>query len=618
MAKIFDSINIYGTGTTSASTALNVFNSGSTNLLTVSNNGNVGIGTSSPSEKLQVSGNTLVNGSISTLTTSGINFISGNTTTDLLRITQVGNGVSLSISSDNTSSVNNILRFNDTDGASASNQMSGKIEFFTNDSTGVGVRSYLAGVTDTNANGSLIFATASGSSTSLTGGTSGPSPFSGEKMRISASGNVGIGTTNPTEKLQVSGNALINGTLSASTTSGINWISGNTSTDMLRITQVGVGNALVVEDDPNNPDTTPFVITSGGTLGVGTRTPLTMIDLSADNAAINTVNNVLRFTDTDTASNENQMSGKIEFFSNDGSFVKGVKSYIAGLTSVLGDGRLIFGTTNQTGNLTGGTTTGERMRIDENGAVNISLVGGSTPSLTLGSSAITHTISSTSTQFKLWNGSTKSRNTSFEQYSNYSAWNVNVNGVEGSEHYILNQVTSGTTIFGGKDKDDEVVIYHSGTTNVNSGYGVAIRGNLFVAGTMNVGTLIGTGSPLYRNTITGIFSSTSSDARLKKDVQPINNALDIVKNLNGVYFKWNNNDDFKTEDETRQIGLIAQEVEQHLPEAVTLNGVKDYKTIRYSEMVSVLVEAMKEQQQQIDSLKTEIQDLKNRISNIGG
>jgi hypothetical protein len=612
MAKIFDSLNIYGTGTTSASTALNVFNSGSTNLLTVSNNGNVGIGTPIPSEKLQVSGNTLVNGSLSALTTSGINFISGNTTTDLLRITQVGNGISLSISSDNTSSVNNILRFNDTDGTSSSNQMSGKIEFFTNDATGVGVRSYLAGVTDINANGSLIFATELGSGSSLTGGTSGTA-FIGEKMRINSSGNVGIGTTSPSQKLQVSGNTLINGTLSASTTSGINWISGNTSTDMLRITQVGVGNALVVEDDPNNPDTTPFVITSGGTLGIGTRTPLTMIDLSADNAAINTVNNVLRFTDTDTASNENQMSGKIEFFSNDGSFVKGVKSYIAGISSVLGDGRLIFGTTNQTGNLTGGTTTGERMRIDENGAVNISLVGGSTPSLTLGSSAVTHTISSTSTTLKLWNGSAKSRNTSFEQYSGYSAWNANVNGVAGSEHYILNQVTSGTTIFGGKEKNDEVVLYHSGTTAVNSGYGVAIRGNLFVAGTMNVGTLIGTGSALYRNTSTGIFASTSSDARLKKDVQPINNALDIVKNLNGVYFKWNNNDDFKTEDETRQIGLIAQEVEQHLPEAVTLNGVKDYKTVRYSEMVSVLIEAIKEQQQIIDELKTRITNIESGI-----
>jgi hypothetical protein len=213
----------------------------------------------------------------------------------------------------------------------------------------------------------------------------------------------------------------------------------------------------------------------------------------------------------------------------------------------------------------------------------------------------------------LWNGSAKSRNTSFEQYSGYAAWNANVSGTGGSQFFILNAVTSGTTIFGGKEKNDEVVIYHSGSTDVNSGYGVAIRGNLFVAGTMNVGTLIGTGNALYRNTSTGILAPISSDNRLKKDIEPINDALEIVKKLNGVYFKWKNNDDFKTEDETRQIGLIAQDVEQFLPEAVTLNGVKDYKTVRYSEMVSVLIEAIKEQQQIIDELKTRITNIESGI-----
>jgi hypothetical protein len=241
------------------------------------------------------------------------------------------------------------------------------------------------------------------------------------------------------------------------------------------------------------------------------------------------------------------------------------------------------------------------------------------PTLTIGSSEqIELASTTTSSQILLKNGSTGTLSTSLTQYTSFSALEANVgSAVANEEFYIVNDSVSGNTIFRNNGVN-MVTIYPTGRTDVNSGYGVAISGNLFVAGTMNLGTLIGTGSPLYRNTSTGIFSSTSSDARLKKDVQPINNALDIVKNLNGVYFKWNNNDDFKTEDETRQIGLIAQEVEQHLPEAVTLNGVKDYKTIRYSEMVSVLVEAMKEQQQQIESLKTEIQDLKNRISNIGG
>ena len=86
-------------------------------------------------------------------------------------------------------------------------------------------------------------------------------------------GNVGIGVLVPTQKLHVSGNALITGTTYTSNLivtggTGINWISGSTSTDMLRITQTGTGNALVVEDS-TNPDLTSFVINGTGIVGVG-------------------------------------------------------------------------------------------------------------------------------------------------------------------------------------------------------------------------------------------------------------------------------------------------------------------------------------------------------------
>jgi len=55
-------------------------------------------------------------------------------------------------------------------------------------------------------------------------------------------------------------------------------ITANTSTDAVRITQTGSGNALVVEDS-TNPDTTPFVITSTGALGIGTTDPETKLDV---------------------------------------------------------------------------------------------------------------------------------------------------------------------------------------------------------------------------------------------------------------------------------------------------------------------------------------------------
>ena len=62
--------------------------------------------------------------------------------------------------------------------------------------------------------------------------------------------------------------------------------------------------------------------------------------------------------------------------------------------------------------------------------------------------------------------------------------------------------------------------------------------------------------------------------------------------------------------------MIAQEVEEFLPEAVTLNGNKDYKTIIYSEMIGLLVNGIKEQNEIIKSLQSEIELIKNRLDSL--
>jgi len=67
----------------------------------------------------------------------------------------------------------------------------------------------------------------------------------------------------------VTGDTTITANLTVSGNSGINWFSSNTSSDLVRITQTGVGNAFVVEDN-TNPDSTPFIINSGGSVSVGT------------------------------------------------------------------------------------------------------------------------------------------------------------------------------------------------------------------------------------------------------------------------------------------------------------------------------------------------------------
>ena len=100
----------------------------------------------------------------------------------------------------------------------------------------------------------------------------------------------------------------------------------------------------------------------------------------------------------------------------------------------------------------------------------------------------------------------------------------------------------------------------------------------------------------------------SSDERLKENINPIPNALDLVKSINGVEFDWNDEYIEKNGGEdgyfTRKhdIGVIAQEIEKVLPEVV---GTRDdgYKAVKYERLVAVLIEAVKELSAEVDRLK---------------
>jgi hypothetical protein len=106
----------------------------------------------------------------------------------------------------------------------------------------------------------------------------------------------------------------------------------------------------------------------------------------------------------------------------------------------------------------------------------------------------------------------------------------------------------------------------------------------------------------------------SSDIRFKKNIKTVENALDKVKALRGVYFNWNKEafpeKNFGAQDE---LGFIAQEVEKVVPEIVTKENTKDeYRSVKYDKLVALLVEAIKEQQKQIDSLKIQINKKNNK------
>jgi hypothetical protein len=152
----------------------------------------------------------------------------------------------------------------------------------------------------------------------------------------------------------------------------------------------------------------------------------------------------------------------------------------------------------------------------------------------------------------------------------------------------LNPITGvGTiTIDGGRNIDDIAApnqVLYKNSSNI-------------VTGSVNL-TFNGT------NLVCGGTVTANSDESLKENVKIIENALDKVVGLRGVEF------DYKETGE-HSIGLIAQEVEEILPDLV-YESEEGIKSVAYQNIVAVLIEAVKEQQIQINALRTEIRSLKS-------
>ncbi|MFH1845072.1 MAG: tail fiber domain-containing protein, partial [bacterium] len=100
-----------------------------------------------------------------------------------------------------------------------------------------------------------------------------------------------------------------------------------------------------------------------------------------------------------------------------------------------------------------------------------------------------------------------------------------------------------------------------------------------------------------------------SDARYKKDVEDLECALSKVSALRGVTYRWRQ-DEFpkKNFDGNVHHGFIAQELQQVLPDAIHEDS-QGYLSVDYSRVTPLLVEALKEQQKEIDELRTMIEQL---------
>jgi len=129
-------------------------------------------------------------------------------------------------------------------------------------------------------------------------------------------------------------------------------------------------------------------------------------------------------------------------------------------------------------------------------------------------------------------------------------------------------------------------------------------------------------TPSYKLDVNGNVHATSfptsSDVRFKKNITPLENSLEKIKKLQGVKYEWNefiNSRRDGYELNVPIIGLVAQDVEKVVPEIVgswkLSDDCQDARSIDYPRLIPLLIEAIKEQQNQIDELKNEIKSLKS-------
>ena len=120
-----------------------------------------------------------------------------------------------------------------------------------------------------------------------------------------------------------------------------------------------------------------------------------------------------------------------------------------------------------------------------------------------------------------------------------------------------------------------------------------------------------------------IASYSSSDGRLKKNIQPLESPLEKVSSLKGISYEWRKNE-YPDMGFTggKQVGLIAQNVEKTMPELVS-EGKDGYKAVSYTRLTAVLVEAIKElknlsakQQAENERQQAEIERLRELISEL--
>jgi hypothetical protein len=172
--------------------------------------------------------------------------------------------------------------------------------------------------------------------------------------------------------------------------------------------------------------------------------------------------------------------------------------------------------------------------------------------------------------------------------------------------------TSTATSFNGTINATNGVVSGSSQVTLSSttGYGTVINQNLLTTSNVQHASLgIGMAASVTAGRIDAtndVVAYSSSDIRFKENIKPIENALDKISKISGNTYDWKEENKIEHGYEGNDVGVIAQEIEAVLPQLVQTRE-SGYKAVKYDKLVALLIEGIKEQQKQIDELKSKLQ-----------
>ncbi len=537
------------------------------NRMVIKAGGNVGIGTTSPQEKLEVAGNVRAN-----VSNTGGFMLTANSASGLVR--ESGTGLALRTNttdrliidnSGNATFAGDVL-VEDNLYLTDAGTVRGKIQLNSSDRDDLDIKVVSLG-------SNMKFFT-----------------VDTERMRITSSGDVGIGTSSPTSKLSISGSQTAID-LTRGTAGDSKWGFSSDST-ALYISELSTGS-------------TDYIMTlkeTTGNVGIGTTSPGQKLDVTGGGVKIQSDGYAAAGAYLELKhpnNNSTDICATINLTNN----VGGYASIIGGTTGVNNTGYIEFKTDNAGTQGTVLTLNGDSSATFA-GTVTIANTSGGP--IYLEDTDATDTFDITSISNGGGNFSLDTRRTSDNGFvstdyqivkdasgANYHRWLT-----QGSERMRIDasgNLLIGTTSTLGGATDDFVTV-----ANVNAG-----RGGIRIG---NTGGSSNTSCMRFHNSngvVGGIRTSgsataydTSSDYRLKEDLKDFD-GLDKVSKIPVYDFKWK-------VDNSRSYGVLAHELQEVVPIAV--NGEKDAEEMQgvdYSKIVPLLIKSIQE-------LKAEVESLKNK------